>query len=113
MTEEQSNDVKPLDNVNPPKIFSPVADAKYSSPVTAKFEGTGGQTPPVFYEGNFFPSGGRKQGSLVSNTFTYDQPLDPGPHKFDCRLKGAAGHQSDYTFIDWFYVLTPPRTKSM
>lgn len=108
MIEEQPNNVKPLANVNPPDILSPVVDSFYRSPVRASFRGTGGQTSPVFFESNFFPSGGREEGRLVGNSFTYDQPLNPGPHKYDCRLSGAAGHDSDYTFIDWFYVLTPP-----
>ncbi len=100
--------IAPLSPPNPPKVHSPIVGVAYHSPVPVHLEVNGGAVART-YQANFHPGGDHKEDSLNNQAFVkYSHAREPGPNKFDSRLLTEDREQSDYTFVDWFYVLTPP-----
>ncbi|EJM58100.1 hypothetical protein [Pseudomonas sp. GM48] len=106
-------DPRPLVDIRPPNVNSPLSGQVYSSPVTIDIiPGEGGHYRAknfkihVHYNGPWIESR-----DVDSGPFT--QAMDPGPHELHTQAKwfnDKDKDESDWVFIKYFYVLTPPKT---
>jgi hypothetical protein len=101
----------PLATIARPDVITPIAFQVYSSPLTVEIKGgSGGTHAAKKFEIDFHPVGPDLE-KLVADA-RFSQALPPGPHQLHTRAlwyEGGSSDESPWVFIDWFYVLTPPR----
>jgi hypothetical protein len=106
-------DPRPLVDIRPPNVNSPLSGQVYSSPVTIDItRGQGGH-----YAAKIFKIHVHYNGPWLDDRDAdfgpYSQAMDPGPHELHTQaiwFNGGDDGESNWVFIKYFYVLTPPKT---
>ena len=75
-------------------------------------EGEGGRLTPDGFQFDFHPSGPMGTYKNLHDRHFW-QNLSPGPHQLHAVSKRQDQDNSPWTFVEWFYVLTPPATSSL
>lgn len=105
-------DPRPLVDISPPNVSSPRSYGVYRSPVSIDItRGSGGHYAAKKFQIDFYYDGPNLEKEVNSGKFS--QELSPGPHKLDTRaiwFEGSRKEESEWVYINFFYVLTPPMT---
>jgi hypothetical protein len=106
------DDARPLVDISPPVVNTPVGGQVYTSPMYVDItRGEGGHYAAKKFKIDFHVNG--PFGERDANLGRYLQDLIPGPHQLHTVaiwFSGSQTEESSWVGIDWFYVLTPPRT---
>jgi hypothetical protein len=109
MTGKQK-EAHPLIDITRPDVNAPERNRVYSSPIRVEINpGEGGTYTAKKLKIDFHPDGpffekGRDQGH-------FNQALPSGPHQLHTQgiwFDDNRTEKSEWVFIEWFYVLTPP-----
>ncbi|MGE8334553.1 hypothetical protein [Pseudomonas laurylsulfatiphila] len=102
-----------LIDISKPIVRSPKSGGHYYSPLTVEIiRGEGGHYAANWFRIDFYWHG--PQGLKGAPLSPYSLAMSPGPHKLDTRAEWSEDSreaESDWVFIDEFYVLTPPLTR--
>ena len=105
-------DPRPLVDISPPDVNSPRSGEVYRSPVSIDITpGSGGHYAAKKFQIDFYYDGPSLEKEAHLGKFS--QELSPGPHELHTLGKwysGSQNEQSEWVFIKYFYVLTPPKT---
>ena len=111
--EKFQDDTHPLVDISPPVVNSPVGGGAYKSPMYVDItRGEGGHYPAKQFRIDFYERG--PQDVRDADQGRYQLDMSPGPHKLHTNAEWFNGSQtakSPWVYINWFYVLTPPRNR--
>ncbi|MFS2199574.1 hypothetical protein [Pseudomonas sp. Pseusp3] len=104
------DDQHPLIDIRPPVVNSPKAGEVYRSPFYVDItRGEGGTYAAKKFKIHFYYDG--PYAERDAHLGRYQMEMDPGPHELHTLAvwySGSQNEESDWVFIKYFYVLTPP-----